>query len=271
MKFKLFAALLLAISSSLALAAPAAGKIGMLVGQGTATDAGGVVRALKKGDPFFAGEILSSGANSYLNLEFSDGGLVLLRPNSRFQIEEYAFAAEADSKPVTPATAAPETTPIAEAAPPAPAPPKTPVAAPAFSGKVASSSSKSYFKLLRGGFRAVSGLIGKGNADQYRVRTPVATIGIRGTDYVLVLCDAACGADPIIAGSMAPGASAAGGSVVGVIKGGVFVAADASGQTTEVPQDQYLVTLPDGSIVKLPFEPRFLRIDPIPNPESCKS
>ena len=270
MKLKLFAALLLAVSSSMAMAATAAGKIGMLVGQCTATDAGGVVRALKKGDPFFAGEILSSGANSYLNLEFSDGGLVLLRPNSRFQIEEYAFAAEADSKPVTPAAATPETTPIAEAAPTTPAPPKTPVAAPAFSGKVASSSSKSYFKLLRGGFRAVSGLIGKANPDQYRVRTPVATIGVRGTKYVLILCDAACSNDPVVAGSLSPGSSAAGGTVVGVIEGGVFVASDATGVTTEVPQDQYLVTLPDGTIVKIPFEPRFLRVDPIPDPETCE-
>lgn len=263
MKLKLFAAVLLAVSASMATAAPPAGKIGMLVGQATATDAGGVVRALSRGSEFYAGEILSTGANSYLNLEFSDGGLVLLRPNSRFQIEEYAFAAEPGPKPVESAAAAAETPPPVQASP------APPVSAPAFSGKVASSSSKSYFKLLRGGFRAVSGLIGKANPDQYRVRTPVATIGVRGTKYVLILCDAACGNDPIVAGSLSPGSSAVGGTVVGVIEGGVFVAADATGVTTEVPQDQYLVTLPDGSIVKLPFQPRFLRIDPIPDPEKC--
>lgn len=262
MKFKLFAAVVLAVAMSGAWAATPAGKIGMLVGQGTATDAGGVVRALKRGDTFYSGEILSSGANSYVNLEFSDGGLILLRPNSRFQIEEYAFAAETK-------TAEPVAAPAPVVAETAVAP-SAPAVAPAFSAQAASSSSKSYFKLLRGGFRAVSGLIGKGNADQYRVRTPVATIGIRGTDWVLVLCDVACAADPVVAGSMGPGRSAAGGSMVGVIKGGVFVAANSNGQTTEVPQDQYLVTLPDGSIVKLPFEPRFLRIDPIPDPKACK-
>jgi hypothetical protein len=38
--------------------------------------------------------------------------------------------------------------------------------------------------LLKGGLRALSGLIGKrGNRDAYTMRTPTATIGIRGTEY----------------------------------------------------------------------------------------
>ena len=36
------------------------------------------------------------------------------------------------------------------------------------------------FSLLEGGFRAITGFLG---ADNYRVKTPVATIGIRGTEY----------------------------------------------------------------------------------------
>src|SRR3990167_6970386 len=36
-------------------------------------------------------------------------------------------------------------------------------------------------ELLKGGFRAVSGSIGKINPSGYSVKTPVATIGIRGT------------------------------------------------------------------------------------------
>lgn len=42
---------------------------------------------------------------------------------------------------------------------------------------------KSLMSLLKGGFRTVSGAIGKTNPDNYRVKTPVATIGIRGTFY----------------------------------------------------------------------------------------
>ena len=39
------------------------------------------------------------------------------------------------------------------------------------------------FNFLRGGMRTVSGAIGKVNRANYKVQTPVATIGIRGTSY----------------------------------------------------------------------------------------
>lgn len=48
---------------------------------------------------------------------------------------------------------------------------------------------KNFFTLLKGGFRAISGSIGKKNRDDYRVSTPLATIGIRGTVYDAVLGD----------------------------------------------------------------------------------
>ena len=45
------------------------------------------------------------------------------------------------------------------------------------------------FRLLKGGFRTVTGLIGKrGNKDAYKLRTATATIGIRGTDFTSRLC-----------------------------------------------------------------------------------
>jgi hypothetical protein len=37
--------------------------------------------------------------------------------------------------------------------------------------------------LIKGGFRSITGLIGKSNPDGYEIRTPGATIGIRGTDH----------------------------------------------------------------------------------------
>lgn len=44
-------------------------------------------------------------------------------------------------------------------------------------------------RLLRGGFRTVTGLIGKrGNQDAYKLRAATATIGIRGTDFSTRLC-----------------------------------------------------------------------------------
>lgn len=44
-------------------------------------------------------------------------------------------------------------------------------------------SEKSFFSLFKGGFRAVTGLIGQVNKQNYKITTPAATIGIRGTDH----------------------------------------------------------------------------------------
>lgn len=51
-----------------------------------------------------------------------------------------------------------------------------------FAGKQ-DGNEKSFFSLLKGGFRAVTGLIGQVNKQNYRITTPAATIGIRGTDH----------------------------------------------------------------------------------------
>lgn len=50
-------------------------------------------------------------------------------------------------------------------------------------------------ELLTGGFRTLTGKIGKGNKEAYKVKTPVASIGIRGTLY-----DIQIAADKIYAG-----------------------------------------------------------------------
>ena len=47
--------------------------------------------------------------------------------------------------------------------------------------------------LLKGGMRSVTGLIGKSARDKYKVRTPVATMGVRGTHYILQVCNSDCG------------------------------------------------------------------------------
>lgn len=44
-------------------------------------------------------------------------------------------------------------------------------------------SDKGVFSLLQGTFRSVTGWIGKFNPRSYQVRTPTATIGVRGTDH----------------------------------------------------------------------------------------
>ncbi len=44
-------------------------------------------------------------------------------------------------------------------------------------------NNRGFFSLFRGGFRTITGFIGRKNRAAYRMRTPVATIGIRGTHY----------------------------------------------------------------------------------------
>jgi hypothetical protein len=48
---------------------------------------------------------------------------------------------------------------------------------------------KGFFSLLKGGFRAITGAIGHVNKNTYRVKTPAATLGIRGTGYNMALRD----------------------------------------------------------------------------------
>ncbi|MGB5395886.1 MAG: FecR family protein, partial [Gammaproteobacteria bacterium] len=51
---------------------------------------------------------------------------------------------------------------------------------------------KGFFSLLRGGARQITGLLGKIKRDNFRFRTTVATIGIRGTGFFVKLCQADC-------------------------------------------------------------------------------
>ena len=49
-------------------------------------------------------------------------------------------------------------------------------------------SSSSILDLLKGGLRKITGLIGDSALANYQVQTGLATIGIRGTEYVIKLC-----------------------------------------------------------------------------------
>lgn len=87
------------------------------------------------------------------------------------------------------------------------------------------------FRLIKGGLRTITGQIGKrGNQDSYRMKTPTATIGIRGTIYDAHFCQGGeCGT------SIEPGLYlvVAGGSVV--------VTNDAGVQTSlQVKAGQYV-------------------------------
>ncbi len=50
----------------------------------------------------------------------------------------------------------------------------------------------SVLSLIAGGIRTLTGRIGKARRDAYLLNTPTATIGVRGTDYELRLCQGDC-------------------------------------------------------------------------------
>ena len=54
--------------------------------------------------------------------------------------------------------------------------------------------------MLKGGLRAVSGLIGKRNREAVSYTTPTATIGIRGTHLGALFCQNDCGSVPTVGG-----------------------------------------------------------------------
>ena len=61
--------------------------------------------------------------------------------------------------------------------------------------KEGSTQNSMVMQLLRGGFRAITGLISKSSPDAARVQTATATIGIRGTDFDARICGPECKAE----------------------------------------------------------------------------
>jgi hypothetical protein len=55
--------------------------------------------------------------------------------------------------------------------------------------------------LVKGGLRAVTGLVGKRNHEAVNFDTPTATIGIRGTNFGALFCQNDCGAVPTTNGT----------------------------------------------------------------------
>ena len=147
------------LASTPALADTSAGTATLVTGHVSAAAPSGEIRDILKGGQVYQGEVISTSPGSYVNIAFTDGGRVLLRPETRFAIERYQYAgAQA---------------PTGGAAQPA-------------------RQESAFFRLLKGGFRAVSGLIGHTRREDYGVQTPVATIGIRGTDYEVRYCSGDC-------------------------------------------------------------------------------
>lgn len=112
----------------------------MSVGKVKAIKSDKTERSLKRGDPFYALEVIVVEAASKAQLKFIDGGLMNLIAQTEFRVDSYVF-----NNP--------------------------------------NSVSESLSTLIKGGFRAASGAIAKENPAGAKVRTPLSTIGLRGTIY----------------------------------------------------------------------------------------
>lgn len=129
-----------------ALAADIAGHIVMVKGEASAVTAGGSSRLLKRRDPVYTSDTITTGGDSRVQIRFIDNGLLALKANSQLAIHNYHQSADGQDDQVL-------------------------------------------LELVEGGFRTLTGSIGKGNKEAYRVETPVASIGIRGTLYSALLRD----------------------------------------------------------------------------------
>ncbi len=170
-------------------AAQGAGRVTLARGLVTVSTPEGDIRPLKLGDTVHPGETIQTGAGSTVQMRFTDGGSVFVRPSSRFKIDAYRDTGD-------------------------------------------TAKDRSFFSLLKGGFRAITGLIGHTNRANYRVNTPVATIGIRGTDFMGRLCLGDC-LDLVNQGVQPP----PDGLYTGVNKGGIGITTNAG--TTEAIAGQF--------------------------------
>jgi hypothetical protein len=120
------------------------GNIALAKGVVTARSSLRPLSALAKGSSVYLGDIIETASRSFAVIRFNDGGKVTLRPESRFDLNEYD-----------------ETV----------------------------GQQKESFELIKGGLRAVTGAIGKATPENVKYTARNTTIGIRGTIFVVKLCE----------------------------------------------------------------------------------
>lgn len=232
--------ILMSLGLALTMALPAwsadrAGQAVLVVGQAFVQGADGAKRRLRKNDTVQAGDTVSTGRHSYVNLLFDDEGRTLVGPNSAMKLEAFEYQPARHGGPREKGN-------------------------PASRGE-----GRSVFSLLKGSLRAITGLIGRNDRSAYSMSTPVATIGIRGTDYFVVYCEDQCEG----LGELPEGLVPEGGVVVGVHDGGVAVLNEAQ-QSFDVDKDNFLLVTATGEFVPLPGPPGFMLMNPLNDPANCQ-
>lgn len=163
-QFCAFAVALALALSAAAAGAKDAGKALFVAGSVTLERAPAV--PLRQGDAVQVGDTIATGDKSRAQILMNDGARVALRANSRYRVDEFGLPASVGAGTQATATRA---------------------------------EGVSVATLLKGGFRSSTGAIGKDGAGTYEVRTPIGTLGIRGTEYTAVWCQGDCADVPAAA------------------------------------------------------------------------
>ncbi|HKJ50802.1 MAG TPA: FecR domain-containing protein [Gammaproteobacteria bacterium] len=208
-------------------AADSVGVIKFVRGDVTIESGSSESRKAVNGDSLMQNELVVTGAASVAVIQLADDSRMTLRPISEFRVNRLDIDEESND----------------------------------------SSSQIAVLNLLRGGLRLVTGLVGKLNPAGYRLSTPVATVGIRGTEFNTRICSADCAAEENQLEGSDAAAKITEGMYVSVDQGRVFVENFAAGDPLELRQGESgyvadLYSLP----IKLGLVPAFQLLDKIPSP-----
>jgi hypothetical protein len=108
-------------------------------------------RPLKLAANIYMNDTLVTDKDSEAQIIFTDNSTMTFRPDTKLYINEYNYVPKAQQQKAE-----------------------------------KKSAGKYILDLVTGGFRTVTGMVAKENPNDYAVNTPVATIGVRGTEYSLV-------------------------------------------------------------------------------------
>ena len=107
-----------------------------------------IERPLQKDSPIYLNDTLITDDHAQAQIVFTDNSLMTFRQKTQFRIDQYQYQPKKENEKQK-------------------------------------SVGKYVMSLIEGGFRTITGLIAKNNPDDYKINTPVATIGVRGTDYTV--------------------------------------------------------------------------------------
>lgn len=109
-------------------------------------------RTLKMAANIYMNDTLVTEKDSEAQIIFTDNSTMTFRPDTKLYINEYNYVPKSERK----------------------------------TKEAKKSAGKYVLDLVTGGFRTITGLVARENPNDYKVNTPVATIGVRGTEYSLV-------------------------------------------------------------------------------------